>query len=436
MRTHDAMTPLTKVLALCAAALPCAAAAQNLSDATPLQLEATLAEIDARYRDILAQLEDLGRQRRELARLIVRAEDLENLRGTGAEQVAPAAQPGAPASPGQPPVVAVERKDQLEAQTNKMPELPRVSPDIGGVLTPKGQFVVEPLFQYYYSSVSRVAVEGFTILPALLVGIIDVVEADRDTYMAGLSLRYGLTSRLEMELKGEYVYRDDDTRSREFLRQAVEDGVFHAHGEGAGDTELGLRYQFTRRKPTAPYIVGNLRYKDDNGNDPFEIATAATLAGTPQFSSELATGSGFRSLSPSLTFVYPTDPVVFFGSVGYLWTEQDDKGIRIDANGKPRGFGKVDPGDALRLNFGIGIGLNDRSSFSISYQLDKFSKTFIETASVQKIVGSDVTIGKLLVGYSLRTPSGAPLNLAFGIGTTADAADSDITFRMPFTFGD
>src|SRR5882672_2718327 len=156
MRTHDAMTPLTKVLALCAAALPCAAAAQNLSDATPLQLEATLAEIDARYRDILAQLEDLGRQRRELARLIVRAEDLENLRGTGAEQVAPAAQPGAPASPGQPPVVAVERKDQLEAQTNKMPELPRVSPDIGGVLTPKGQFVVEPLFQYYYSSVSRV----------------------------------------------------------------------------------------------------------------------------------------------------------------------------------------------------------------------------------------------------------------------------------------
>jgi hypothetical protein len=29
-----------------------------------------------------------------------------------------------------------------------------------------------------------------------------------------------------------------------------------------------------------------------------------------------------------------------------------------------------------------------------------------------------------------------PLNLAVGIGTTGDAADTDLTFRMPFTFGD
>lgn len=50
-------------------------------------------------------------------------------------------------------------------------------------------------------------------------------------------------------------------------------------------------------------------------------------------------------------------------------------------------------------------------------------------------MGSDVTVGKLLVGYSLRLQNGAPLNLAFGVGTTGDASDTDITFRMPFTFG-
>ena len=80
--------------------------------------------------------------------------------------------------------------------------------------------------------------------------------------------------------------------------------------------------------------------------------------------------------------------------------------------------------------------MNDRSSLSLSYQLDRFSKTFIETAPTQEIIGSDVTVGKLLVGYSLRTPSGLPLNLAVGIGTTGDASDTDITFRMPFALGD
>jgi hypothetical protein len=249
-------------------------------------------------------------------------------------------------------------------------------------------------------------------------------------------MRYGLTNRLEMELKGSYVYRDDATRSREFLTNSVEDSVFNAKGEGPGDWELGMRYQFPRRRPTAPYVVGNLRFKAANGTDPFELATQSTLAGDPQFSSRLPTGSGFRSVSPSVTFIYPTDPVVFFGNLGYLWTEEDDKGITFDEDGNALGFGLVDPGDALRLSFGLGLGLNDRSSFSISYQLDQFSKTFIETAATQEIIGSDVTVGKLLVGYSLRLANGTPLNLAFSVGTTGDASDTDLTFRMPFTFGD
>jgi hypothetical protein len=178
-----------------------------------------------------------------------------------------------------------------------------------------------------------------------------------------------------------------------------------------------------------------LRFKAANGTDPFELATASTLSGDPQLSGELPTGSGFRSVSPSLTFIYPTDPVAFFGSVGYVWTEADDKGITYDEDGNALGFGLVDPGDATRLNFGLGLGLNDRSSLSISYQLDRFTKTFIETAPTQEIIGSDATVGKLLVGYSLKTPSGLPLNLAVGIGTTGDASDTDLTFRMPFGLG-
>ena len=383
-------------------------------------------EVNAEYAELLEKMDSIDRQRRKLELLMYQIDDLDQYRG------------GMDVSDAPPEVVevATERKEQLEAQTQAMPELPRVSSDVGGVLSPKGRLTVEPSIGYSYSSVNRIAIEGFTILPALLVGVIDVVEADRDTWTARLTGRYGITNRLEAELTGSYVYRDDATRSREFLTGAIGDSLFKAQGSGVGDVEFGLRYQFKRRKPTSPFFVGNLRVKSDTGTDPFEITTAAGLAGQPKFITELPTGSGFWSVSPSVTFIYPSDPVVFFGNVGYMWTLEDDKGTFTDAEGNTLGFGVVDPGNAYRASFGLGLGLNETSSFSISYALDQFTKTRIETAVDPEIAGSDVTIGKLVIGYSLRVGNGNPLNLAVGIGTTEDAPDTDITFRIPFNFGD
>jgi len=159
--------------------------------------------------------------------------------------------------------------------------------------------------------------------------------------------------------------------------------------------------------------------------------------GTTDFGGKLGTGSGFWSVNPSLTFIIPSDPVAIFGNIGYLWTLPDDKGTfeTMDGTGNvvTTGFGKVDPGDAIRMNFGMGIGLNEMSSISFSYALDRFSETKIANAPGQKIVGSDVTIGKFLLGYSVKLgQKGVPVNLAVGIGTTDAAPDTDITLRIPF----
>ena len=383
-------------------------------------------EVNAQYSELLEKMDTIDRRRRQLQLLMYEIDELDQYRG------------GTDVSDAPPEAIEVasERKEELEAQAQSIPELPRVSNEVGGVLSPKGRLTIEPSIGLSYSSVNRIAIEGFTILPALLVGIIDVVEADRDTYSARVSARYGVTDRLEAEFTGSYVYRDDATRSREFLTGAVQDSIYKAQGQGLGDLELGLRYQFRRRSPTSPFMVGNLRIKSATGSDPFEIATMSSLAGQPKFSTELPTGSGFWSINPSLTFIYPTDPVVFFGNVGYLWTLEDDKGTTLDADGNVLGFGKVDPGDAYRMSFGLGLGLNENSSFSISYALDQFTKTRIQTAVDRRIAGSDVTVGKLMIGYSLRLSDGTPLNLAVGIGTTDDAPDTDLTFRMPFSFGE
>ena len=423
MKTLNASHSIWAIVAILASTAATGAAAPAPEKSEILE---KMEEVNAQYSELLNKMDTIDRQRRQLELLMYQIDDLEQYRGgMDVENADPEAVE-----------VASERKEQLEAQTQAMPDLPRVSSDVGGVLTPKGRLTVEPSMGFTYSSVNRVAIEGFTILPALLVGIIDVVEADRDTYTARLTGRYGLTNRLEAELSVPWVYREDATRSREFLTGAVEDSVYKAQGDGIGDIELGLRYQFRRTRPTSPFVVGNLRVKSDTGTDPFELAAMSTLADQPQVVTELPTGSGFWSVNPSLTFIYPSDPVVFFGSIGYLWTIEDDKGTSFDDDGNILGFGRVDPGDAIRASFGLGLGLNENSSLSISYALDQFTRTRIETAANPSIAGSDVTIGKLLIGYSLKLHDGPPLNLAIGIGTTDDAPDTDVTFRIPFNFGE
>jgi hypothetical protein len=382
--------------------------------------------INEQHRELLEKVSALDEQRRELEMLLLQVRDLDAYRG-GAD-TGPASAP--------PPIVGEEQKQEKEAAENKLPDLPRINADVGGVLTPQGRLVVEPSVQYLYASVNRLSIEGFTILPSLLIGVIDVVEADRDTYIGALTARYGLTSRLETEIKGSYVWRNDSTRTRQFLTDSVREEVVTADGRDFGDVEVGLRYQFPRRDEW-PFFTGNLRVKTTTGTDPFELTTQASIAGEPSAPRELATGSGFWSVSPSVTFVYPSDPVVFFGNLGYLWTQEDDKGGRDSTGeaGQPPRFGDVDPGDAVRFNFGMGFSLNDRSSFSLSYSLDVFNETTIELATVPEIAGSDVTIGQLLIGYSLKLPGGgAPLNLSIGIGATEDAPDTNITFRLPFNF--
>jgi len=396
------------------------------SAALTSDLQKKMEAINEQHRELLEKVSALDAQRRELEMLLLQVRDLDAYRG-GADT--------GPAPPP-PPVVGQEQKQEKEAAENKQPELPRINADVGGVLTPQGRLVLEPSVQYLYASVSRLSIEGFTILPSLLIGVIDVVEADRDTYIGALTARYGLTNRLEAEIKGSYLWRNDSTRTRQFLTDSVREEVVTADGNDFGDVEFGLRYQFPRRGDW-PFLTGNLRVKTTTGTDPFELTTQSTIAGEPSAPRELATGSGFWSVSPSVTFVYPSDPVVFFGNLGYLWTQEDDKGGRdsLCQAGDPPCFGNVDPGNAVRFNFGMGFSLNDRSSFSLSYSLDVFDETTIELATVPQIAGSDVTVGQFVMGYSLRLPGGgAPLNLSIGIGATRDAPDTNITFRLPFNF--
>lgn len=410
-------------------------------------MQQSTTQLDALRQDIAEQgrrLETLQRQlTAERARYNLMRQAIENhglmqyrARGTdgndGAGGAAPAVAQTAPSggavSTG--PVGVAPSRESSEAKVAQIFEQP-------GVLTPKGHYVVEPSLQYAYSSNNRVALVGYTIIPALLVGLVDVREVKRNTVTAALSGRYGVSNRFEVEMKIPYVYRSDSTVSREIFTGSAIDRAFDTSGKALGDVELGARYQFNDGGADRPYFIGTLRLKTRTGRDPFSVVTDCatrcigntTGTGLPL---DLPTGSGFNSLQPGLTWLFPSDPAVFFGSFSYTHSFARDNVSRTVLNGEKEALGKVQPGDILGTNFGLGLALNDKSSFSVGFDINSVGRTRQNAVVVPGAVRT--VLASLLMGYSYRLGSKTTLSVAVGAGLTRDTPDVTLNLKLPIAF--
>ncbi|UQV48161.1 acetate kinase [Janthinobacterium lividum] len=317
---------------------------------------------------------------------------------------------------------------------------PEVAPlfEQPGVLTAKGKYVLEPSMQFGYSSSNRVALVGYTIIPALLIGLIDVREVKRNTFTAALAVRTGLSNRLEVEAKVPYVYRSDATVSRELFTGTAVERVFDTSGRALGDIEVAARYQLNNGGTDKPYYVAGLRFKSRTGRDPFEVVTDCTQrcvgenvtgTGLPM---DLPTGSGFYSLQPSLTWLFPSDPAVFFGSISYLHSFKRTDVSRLVLNGVREPLGTIEPGKIFGVNFGIGLALNEKASLSLGYDHSSVGRTRQNGVTVPGSVRTQ--LGTLLMGFSYRLSKDRSLNVSVGAGLTRDTPDVSISVRVPMTF--
>jgi hypothetical protein len=307
------------------------------------------------------------------------------------------------------------------AEKAKTPELPRISETVGGVLTPKGNLIVEPSLEYNYGSNNRVFLDAFTFIPAIAVGLIDVREIDRHTFIGAITGRYGVMDRLELSARVPFLYRDDTQRSRAVSIGAGVDETFNADGAGLGDLEFTARYQINSGAGGWPIFVGNLATTIPTGKSPYDV-DYVLAQGVPgaRFPTELPTGSGYVSLQPSITALYPTDPAVFYANLNYGYNVETDEDI-----------GTVDPGDSIGGSFGLGFSINERSSFSIGYSHKHVFGTDVDGKSVK---GSNLDLGEFLLGYSFKLTRDTSLNLSVSIGATADAPDAKLTLRLPMSF--
>lgn len=323
---------------------------------------------------------------------------------------------GQPASRAEPVTAATAKIQQQSSASAEIP--PQI--DVPGVLTRKGTLVVEPSIEYAHTDVNQFSFGGVAILDTVLVGAIEANQANRDAVTATLGLRYGITSRLEGELRIPAMYRNDKTTNT-FVNSSNIAQTTSLDSAGLGDIEAALHYQINDGFGKWPVFVANFRAKSDTGTGPYDVDRNSL-----GIEEELATGSGFWGFEPSVTIIAPSDPAVFYASLGYLWnvTQDVDKTIGTST------VTKVDPGDAVRFSAGMGLALNEKISFSVGYQHDWIMKT-TATFDDGEVSSDALSVGTLTLGVNWQISDSVALNTSVGIGVTNDAPDVRLIARVP-----
>ena len=330
--------------------------------------------------------------------------------------------PGAPSFAENAPPTPAAKAPERQRRPQPLDEVSAIF-EQRGVLTPKYSVTIEPSVQYSHSSSNRIALTGYVIVPAVTVGLIDVRDVDDDTFIAAIAARVGITNRLELEIKVPYVYRWNSSASAP-LATPTEPTIFNTNGHGFGDEEATLRWQLNQPAGPGAIYIASLRGKLRTGSDPFEVTYIDNVRGPggEGIPKELPVGSGFYTVQPGITVIYPSDPAVIFGSLNYQWNIERDIG----------GVGTVDPGDILGINFGMGIGLNENLSFSLGYD---HAVIGTNTLDGHRLGNSKTTqVGSMLFGTSYRLGSQTTMNVSLGIGVTTNAPDVQFTVKVPTNF--
>lgn len=419
------------VVAVALASASPAKAASDPAAISPGGVEAEVAllreELARQRRDMEAQRHRIEEQQQRIDELNARLagdQNLAGLRGAGFAQSETTGQVAPPAGP----VATQTLPDRPVGEAPPTPsvrERARVAavPEDQGVLTPGGTFVLDPQFEYVKSSANRLVFRGIELIPGIQIGLIEASDVDRDTLIGTAAMRYGITDRLEAEVRVPVLYRND----RIEVVQQRDEGIVRTirlTESDIGDVEVGLRYQINRPRPLKPIWIAQLRVKSDTGRSPFEI-------GFDEFgvATGLATGSGFWGIQPGLTFLLPSDPVVIYGGASYLIHLARD----IDRDVGGAFVGRVDPGDAISTNLGFGFALNPRFSFSLGYKHSYIFPTRSEIGdTIQR--SNKLHVGAMTFGMSYRVTERETVNVGFNFGMTADAPDVSISLRMPLSF--
>lgn len=379
---------------------------EALLNAVNQRLNDALRERDAIIRNLLERVQEL--EWRVNGGFTTSPKDLVAAKTVSAPAPAPAPRAGAAAA-----VTSVVTNSGYDAEERQASQaLDQALIVRGGLLLPSGTVELDNTTSYFSSTTDRINIDGFALLPVLVVGDIASQRVRKDLLLPTFSARMGLPYKLQFDTYIPYGYQLN--RTVDVNNTQTSQSTF-----GLGDITFGLSRQLTLEHGRMPDLLANVRFKTTTGIDSFNLN-----------SSQTALGTGFYAVQGNLTAAKSNDPVVFFGNLSYTANLNGTHSIPANDPDNPGLMipGHFKPGDSVGFQLGSILSLNPETSMTIGWD-QRFTRA--TTLNDQTIPASFLVEGSLRLGASYLYAPGRTIDLSFGVGLTPDTPNLQFSVGLP-----
>jgi hypothetical protein len=378
----------------------------SLLQAVNQRLNDSLRERDAIIRNLLERVAEL--EWRVNGGFTTSPKDLVTAKPVSSSSSIPAPSAGATSSINS--VVANSGYDAEERQASQA--LDQALIVRGGLLLPSGTVEIDNTTSYFSSTTDRINIDGFALLPVLVVGDIASQRVRKDLLLPTFSTRLGLPGKLQFDAYIPYGYQLN--RTVDVNNTQTSQSTF-----GLGDIMFGMSRQLSVEHGRIPDLLANVRFKTTTGVDSFNLN-----------SSQTALGTGFYAVQGNLTMAKSNDPVVFFGNLSYTANLNGTHSIPANDPDNPGAMvpGHFKPGDSVGFQLGSILSLNPETSMTIGWD-QRFTRA--TTLNDKTVPASFLVEGSLRLGASYLYAPGRTLDLSFGVGLTPDTPNLQFSVGLP-----
>ena len=290
----------------------------------------------------------------------------------------------------------------------------------GGILLKQGKSNVSVQEEYAHYSSNNIYIQGFSILPVLVVGEISVQGIKHDIFTTTLSTKYGILDNLDAQINIPYLY-GTEKHSNATANPPWEQTK---SGSGLGDISATLYYQPVAENASRPAIMFGLTGKSRTGRSVFDVTY-----NDKNMPNKMVTGSGFYGLRGSVSMIKTSDPVVIFGTVGYMHNFSRHN-VNISSGGTSQSA-NITPGDTISFNVGTSYALNYKMSVNVMYRQ---GYTMSTKKNGKTVVNSSVDSAVLQFGANWAYSKNKFLSFNVGSGLTPDSPDMTLNLMFAYTF--
>ncbi len=353
---------------------------------------------------------------------------------TEVAQLVPAAPP-AETAVAAPPAEEQPIVDEEQARIER--ERAVRSVERSGVLMKRGAFEVEPAITYSHASSNLISIDGFAILPILVIGDIQSLRVERDIFTTSLAARYGLLDNVQVDVVVPYKYERDRyvTQTETNPQQAVrEETTIEDHG--LGDVSFGVSYQAFYERGNLPDVILSARVTAPTADSIFDLPV--NPPSTNQFAqTELPLGGGVWSVRGGVTAIKSLDPVVLIFNAGY--THSIGRDLTITSIGDTGGGVMTNtvgttyhPGGVV--DYGIAVAVAMNPVFAINLGLQQRFTFETDLDGLGDVEGSSTVEAELRFGFAWALTADVVLNFSAAAGLTEDTPDLAVTLALPIKF--